>query len=278
MNTSLYSAFLGMRARQRALDATANNIANASTAGFKADRVLYCSIEAAKAEAERAGQNAGGANQPAPQPTTAAANPQPATQPNGAMTTVGKDARSVGVVTYGATDFSPGAIRETGRPLDVALEGDGFLVVQTPRGERYMRAGNLTLDASGQLVTQQGDLVVGQSGPITIPPGDVTIGEDGTISVKGQQVDQLKVVRFDNPQAALVKEGASLFIATGNGRPLEANGTRVAQGSLEMSNVNSVSEMVAMMQNSREFESLQKSITMMMSDIGRKVSSELGKL
>ncbi len=278
MNTSLYSAFLGMRARQRALDATANNIANASTNGFKADRVLYCSVEAAKAEAERAGQNAGGANQPAPQPSGATSNPQPATQPNGAMTTASKDARSVGVVTYGATDFTPGAVRETGRPLDVALEGDGFLVVQTPRGERYMRAGNLTLDASGQLVTQQGDLVVGQSGPITIPQGDVTIGEDGTISVKGQQVDQLKVVRFDNPHAALVKEGASLFIATGNGRPLEANSTRITQGSLEMSNVNSVSEMVAMMQNSREFESLQKSIMMMMSDIGRKVSSELGKL
>ena len=272
MNAALYSAFLGMRARQRALDATANNIANSSTSGFKAERVLYRSIEAAKAEAaSRAAENAGGPNSPSPQ----AAMPQGGAA---ASTTAGAQARATGVVTSGATDFSAGAIRETGRSLDVALDGDGFLVVQTPRGERYMRAGNLTLDAAGQLTTQHGDLVVGQSGPITIPSGEVTIGEDGTISVKGQQIDQLKIVRFDNPQAALVKEGESLFMPTGQGRALEANSTRVLPGSLETSNVNTVSEMVAMMQNSREFESLQKSITMMMNDIGRKISSELGRI
>ena len=272
MNAALYSAFLGMRARQRALDATANNIANSSTSGFKAERVLYRSIEAAKAEALRAEQSAGGTNQPPPQ----AATPQGVAV---AAATAGmQEARATGVVTSGATDFSAGAIRETGRSLDVALDGDGFLVVQTPRGERYMRAGNLTLDAAGQLTTQHGDLVVGQAGPITIPAGEVTIGEDGTVSVKGQQIDQLKIVRFDNPQAALVKEGESLFMPTGQGRALEANGTRVLQGSLEMSNVNTVSEMVAMMQNGREFESLQKSVTMMMSDIGRKISSEIGKI
>lgn len=279
MNAALYSAFLGMRARQRALDATANNIANSSTAGFKAERTLYRSIEAARQEAERAQEgNNGSANQPTPQPATTSATSPAAPQQSGALLTGSKEARATGVLTSGATDFTPGAVRETGRPLDVALDGDGFLVVQTPRGERYMRAGNLTLDSAGQLTTQHGDLVVGQAGPITIPAGEVTIGDDGTISVKGQQVDQLKLVRFDNPQTSLVKEGESLFMTTGQGRPLEANNTRVLQGSLEMSNVNTVSELVAMMQNSREFESLQKSVTMMMSDIGRKVSTELGRI
>ena len=280
MNAALYSAFLGMRARQRALDATANNIANASTAGFKAERVLYRSIEAAEADAQRAQANTTDANQTTTTPQTTAANdnPQAPGQQSGAMMAASAEARSTGVATSGAIDFSAGVIRETDRQLDVALEGDGFLAVQTPRGERYLRAGNLTLDASGQLSTQHGDLVIGQAGPITLPPGEVAIGEDGTISVKGQQIDRLKLVRFDNQQAALLKEGESLFMATGQQKPLEANNTRVHQGALEMSNVNTVSEMVAMMQNGREFESLQKSVTMIMSDIGRKVSSEIGRI
>jgi len=279
MNAALYSAFLGMRARQRALDATANNIANASTAGFKAERVLYRSIEAAETDAQRAQGNAAGANQTTPPQTTAAnADTQAPAQQSGTMIRARAEARSTGVATSGTTDFSAGVIRETDRPLDVALEGDGFLAVQTPRGERYLRAGNLTLDASGQLITQHGDLVIGQGGPITIPPGAVAIGEDGTISVKGHQIDRLKIVRFDNQQAALLKEGESLFMATGQQKPLEANNTRVHQGALEGSNVNTVSEMVAMMQNGREFESLQKSVTMIMSDIGRKVSSEIGRI
>lgn len=279
MNAALYSAFLGMRARQRALDATASNIANSSTVGFKAERVIYRSIEAAEADARGPQGNASGANSSTPAALTTDPNATTA-QPraNATARRASADARSLGVVTGGATDFSAGSIRETGRPLDVALEGDGFLTVQTARGQRFMRAGNLTLDASGQLVTQGGDLVVGQSGPITVPPGEVSIGADGTISVKGQQIDTLKIVRFNNPQAALVKEGDSLFIATGQEKPVETPNTRIHQGALEMSNVNTVSEMVAMMQNGREFESLQKSVTMMMSDIGRKISSEIGKI
>jgi flagellar basal-body rod protein FlgF len=200
-----------------------------------------------------------------------------ATQAARTSTPVRRDARAEGVTTSGATDFTSGAIRETGRPLDVALEGEGLFVVQTARGERYMRAGNLTLDSAGQLVTQGGDLVVGEAGPITIPPGDVAIGEDGTISVNGQNVDRLKVVTFVNPQTSLIKEGGSLFVATGQGTPVEANNPRVHQGALEMSNVNPVSELVAMMQNSREFESLQKSMTMMR-EIGRRVTTEIGRI
>ena len=280
MNTSLYSAFLGMRARQRALDATANNIANASTAGFKAERILYRTIAAAESQAQRAQNSSAGSTVKTPAaPTvqtaaTAQTSAQAANQSDGIAN---PDVRSTGVVTSGATDFTPGAVRETGRALDVALDGDGFLVVQTPRGERYMRAGNLTLDNAGQLVTQRGEMVVGESGPITIPPGEVAIGEDGTISVGGRTIDRLKVVRFDNPQAALVKEGDSMFVATGKETASAAEGARVMQGTLEVSNVNTVTEMVAMMQNNREFEALQHSITMMR-ELGRKVMADVGKI
>lgn len=243
MNYGLYTAFLGMRARQRTLEAQANNIANASTAGFKAERLIYNAFEAEK---------------------------------KGAGDTQNLVA---GVSASSGTDFSTGAIQQTGRSLDVAIEGDAFLQIQTPRGARYTRAGNLNLNADGQLVTKNGDLVVGETGAITVPPGgEISIGEDGSLAVNGQTFDKLKIVRFDNPANALTKEGDALFIATGAEKPKENVDSRVMQGALESSNVNSISEMVAMINNNREFESLQKNVTLLMNDIGRKIAGEIGKI
>ncbi len=278
MNYGLYSAFLGMRARQRTLETIANNIANASTAGFKRDSRFHHSIENADAallRAQQAGAQLNGQGNPA-----AAATPTPSEPFNATANPPDATARVFGILSGGATDFSPGVLRETGRPLDVALDGEGFLVVQTPRGERYTRAGALTVDASGQLVTQRGELVVGERGPITIRQGkgDLGIGADGSVSVDGQPVGKLKVVRFTDTRAALTKEGDSLFMTTGKEQPQAANSTRVVQGVLELSNVNAVTEMATMMQNSREFDSLQRSITMMMNDIGRKIATEIGRI
>lgn len=253
MNNGLYAAYLGMRARQRALDTTANNIANASTAGFKADGLVYRTIEAEQRKTNAA-DDALTPDADAPKPTPP------------------------GVLTSGTTDFSIGSFQQTNRALDVALEGDGFLVVQTPRGERYTRAGNMTLDASGQLTTHSGDVVVGTRGAITVPPGEVTIAADGTVSVGNRTIDRLRLVRFDDPRAALVKEGGSLFASTTEAKPLEAASTRVHQGALETSNVNIITEMATMMQTNREFESLQKSVSTMMNDLARKVSNEIGRI
>ena len=129
MNYGLYTVFLGMRARARTLDVQANNIANALTTGFKADRLLYSAFESKK-KGESGTQNL-----------------------------------VAGVSTSSGTDFSTGSIQQTGRSLDVASEGDAFLQIQTPRGVRYTRAGSLSLDSNGQLVTKNGDLVVGERGP-----------------------------------------------------------------------------------------------------------------
>jgi flagellar basal-body rod protein FlgF len=243
MNYGLYSIFLGMRSRQNTLEAQANNIANASTAGFKAERLLYTSVAA-----DKAGQG-------------------------------DKQNLVVGVSTSSGIDFSEGSIQQTGRSLDVAIEGDAFLQIQTPRGVRYTRAGNLTMNSNGQLVTKNGEFVVGDSGPITVPKdGELAIGEDGTLSVAGQTADKLKLVRFNSPATALIKEGDSLFAATGTEQPQDGSSSKIVQGSLENSNINSVSEMVSMINNNREFESLQKSVTLLMSDIGRKISGEIGKM
>lgn len=277
MNYGLYSAFLGMRARQRTLETIANNLANASTSGFKAERLFHHSIEVTEADSFRT-LLAKGVLPPqaaAQAQGTGQANlDQPFDAPRNEIAYV------FGILSGGATDFEAGVMRETGRPLDVALDGDGFLVVQTPRGERYTRAGNLTLDSSGQIVTQRGEVIVGNSGPLTIRQGkgELGIGADGSVSVDGQAIGKLKVVRFENPRAALKKEGDALFEATGKEPPQNTNNTRIAQGVLELSNVNAVTEMATMLHNSREFDSLQRSITLMMNDIGRKVATEIGRI
>lgn len=243
MNSGLYTIFLGMRARQNTLEAQANNIANASTVGFKAERLLYTSIEVEK------------------------------------KGTSDKQNLVAGVLTNGTADFSSGSIQQTGRNLDVAIEGDAFLQIQTPRGVRFTRAGNLSLNANGQLVTKNGDLVVGENGAITVPQkGEISIGRDGTLAAGNRTFEKLKLVRFDNPPNALMKEGDSLFMLTGAEQPAENVNSTVMQGSLENSNINSISEMVAMINNNREFESLQKSVSTLMNDIGRKIAGELGKI
>jgi flagellar basal-body rod protein FlgF len=269
MNLAVYAAYLGMRARQQRLDVIANNIANASTTGFKAHRVNYRSVVGAETENPAASANNPTASQSTAGQSTASQSTDRARQL--------RNGSELGVLTTESIDFSPGPIRETGRSLDVALDGDGFLVVQTARGQRYTRQGSLTLDNAGQLVTQNGDLIVGDSGPITVPPGQVNIGDDGTIASDGQVAGKLKLVRFADPNAALIREGNSLFASTGDAGA-EATGTRVIQSSLEMSNVSSLTEMVAMMQNTREFESLQKSVSTIMNDLGRKVANELGRI
>jgi flagellar basal-body rod protein FlgF len=243
MNYGLYSIFLGMRSRQNTLEVQSNNIANASTTGFKAERLTYTSVEAA------------------------------------AKGTGDKQRLVGGVSTSSGIDFSEGARQQTGRDLDIAIDGDAFLQIQTPRGVRFTRAGNLTLNAAGQLATKNGDLVVGSNGPITAPQGGkIAIEPNGELSSAEQTFDKLKLVRFNNPASALIKEGDSLFMASGSEPAKENVSSTVIQGSLEGSNINTISEMVAMINNNREFESLQKSLTLLMNDLGRKISGEIGKI
>lgn len=255
MNYGLYTAYLGMRARMRSVESIANNLANASTTGFKADKNYYRSVESFSLD-QVPNRDPFGSREP--------------------LSEADLQVRTLGVSTGGLADFSTGPIRETGRSLDVALQGDGFLTVQTARGERYTRNGSFSLDATGQLVTAQGDIVVGTGGPLTLPPGEVSINETGNISVNGRAVGQLKVVRFADPRADLLKEGDSLFTVREDVTPQEDASTRVEQGMLEASNVNPVGELVAMIQNNREFESLQRSVTLQGSL--RKIAGEIGKI
>lgn len=275
MDYTLYTSYLGMRARMRTLEVIAGNIANASSTGYKADRMVYRSVETAEIEALRKGQERP-ATEARPMGVLPGGGPPPNSAPNPAADGGMQASRALGVTTGSLMDYSTGSMRQTGRALDVALAGDGLLTVQTPRGERYTRNGGLTLDAAGQLVTLQGDLVVGEEGPITVRPGEISIGEDGSVYSGRDLMGKLKIVRFDDPRKSLQKEGASYFAAATDDKPQPATETRVMQGSLESSNVNAIDEMVAMMQNNRELESLQRSLSQIMA--ARKAASEIGRI
>lgn len=148
-----------------------------------------------------------------------------------------------------ATDLSQGALRITGRPLDVALEGPGYLVVDAPGGERLTRGGNLRLDGNGQLVTSEGLPVLGAQGPIYLTGGSIDIGADGTVKSDGHPVDKLRVV-VPGEGATMMKEGAGRFILKGDAADATA---LVRQGQVEDANIDSIGGMVSLVDIQRAY-------------------------
>lgn len=212
---------------ERQLDVVANNIANVNTTGYKADSSLFEEFLTSGAHEDNF---------------------------------VGAD-RRVSYVQDRATyrDFSQGAADQTKNPLDLAIDGSGFLVVQTPAGERYTRDGGLQLNNQGQLVTVAGNPVLGTSGPIVFQPTDhdINVAPDGTITVVTgtSNVDsvrgKLRLVSFADAQK-LLKEGANLYSA-GDGAAQPDATSVVQQGFIEKSNVSAVSEMSRMIEVTRAY-------------------------
>jgi flagellar basal-body rod protein FlgF len=229
MENALLIGLSRQNALRRELDIVANNIANLNTTGFKADGAVF-------SEYLGAGASSG--------------------------SFVAGD-RRVSFVQDRATwhDMSAGPLQQTGNPLDVAIDGAAFLVVQTPRGERYTRNGAMQINAAGELVTSAGDKVLGESGPIVFNATDkeIVINPDGTIRVReGLRATtdagrgKLRLVSFANPQR-LRKEGGSTFSAPAGMLPQADTISRVAQGSVERSNVRAVVEMTRMIELTRAY-------------------------
>jgi flagellar basal-body rod protein FlgF len=212
-------------ALERELDVVANNVANINTNGFKADGSLFEEFLSSNA---RTGQGASRVS----------------------------FVRDRGVWH----DMSPGTIERTGNSLDLAIDGNAFFTVQTPRGLRYTRNGALQINATGQLVTSDGSPVMGDGGPIVLQPNDhqVSISRDGTVSVRdgASKADSLRgkiqLVSFANPQK-LQKDGASTFNATAGAQQQDAKSAGIIQGALEKSNVHGVVEMSRMIEITRAY-------------------------
>jgi flagellar basal-body rod protein FlgF len=245
VDSGLYTAYSGMRAQSDALEILANNLANLNTAGFKGDRTFF-SLLNQKLEDSK-GQNS----------LEAAINPQ--------------------VLVQKALNTTEGSLSLTGRDLDVAITGNGFLVVKAPQGTRYTRNGNLHLDAQGVLATSDGYPVLGASGnPIKLGAGKIQIGTDGGVVLENEPIDRLKIVTFDN-LSTLEKEGSSLFLSRGGQASEKASSATIQSGYLEQSNVNAISGVTQMMDLLRHFEAIQKSINLLMNDINPKVIDKLGR-
>ncbi|MFZ0389619.1 MAG: flagellar basal-body rod protein FlgF [Calditrichia bacterium] len=159
------------------------------------------------------------------------------------------------------TVFEKGALRETGNPLDLALTGEGYFVVNTPVGEVYTRNGNFTIDGEGRLVTQDGYSVMGTGGEIFLNGQDFTISDDASIMVQEQVMDHLRVVRFKNPEALEQISGA-YFSDKDNAAAVELPPEEISvkTGFLEGSNVTGMAEIIEMIEIFRQFEFAQKAI------------------
>lgn len=256
MADGIYTALSGAIAQQQALDVVANNVANASTRGFRGDRVVFGELLAGAT-----GQNSAtpGQAQPAPE-----GPPKPVDV-----------ARHVQVEST-VIDGSSGVMVRTGNALDVALNGKGFFVVETPQGPRYTRGGGFSLDAEGTLKTSAGHAVHGQNGPIRLPPGahDIQIAEDGTIRANGQDSGKLQIVQFGNP-ALLQKEGLTLFSTPTGVNPVPDLQTTTIQGHIESSNVNAMAGLNELITINRTFDAMQKVIDSF-SKLDERTARELG--
>jgi flagellar basal-body rod protein FlgF len=241
MNRGLYIAASGMLAELTRQNQIANDLANASTAGYKPDRAAQASYG-----------------------DVALANT--------------KSGQAIGSLGYGTriaeirTDLTGGPLKETDQPLDLALAGDGFLAVQTPQGTRYTRDGQLAQDANGTLVTATGSPVLDDRGrQIKIPAGQaVTVAPDGTITAAGKSVARLAVVSLTNA----AKQGDNLYTGTPGARPRE---TQVKQGFLEGSAADPARAMVDMIVSMRAYESAQRVIHAIDETLGKGIQSGGGQ-
>jgi len=250
MENALLIGLSRQMALQRELDVVANNIANLNTTGYKADGDLFQEYMSPVARSER----------------------------------FQRPDRPMSFVLDRATwhDLGQGPLQQTGNPLDVAIDGNAFLAVQTPRGERYTRNGALQINANGELVTTEGYQVIGDTGPIVFQPGDqnIAINREGTITVRERTNvaesprGRLRLVSFAQPER-LSKDGATMFAAPAGLAPQPAPASAgVIQGSIEKSNVRGIIEMTHMIDVTRAYTAV-SSMLQTQSDLRRTAIQQL---
>jgi flagellar basal-body rod protein FlgF len=251
MDSGLYAAYTGLLARTQALDTASNNLANAGTVGFRAERDYF------------SGVLAGGIDQ----------DPQTASQ-------VGQSVNGFGVLGGNRLDLGQGELKATGNPLDLALQGQGFFAIQTSNGVRYSRDGAFSRSSTGILQTAQGEPVLDTNQkPITIPTGPIYISPDGTISVSTPDGSMIagKVGTFDfSDPSVLTAEGANRFSANG-AKPISASAS-VEQGSVEGANEDAVHGTMQLVLVQRQAEMMQKALSVFNNDFDKTASEDLPRV
>ncbi len=234
MDRGLYSATSGGLLQFKKLEVVANNVANVNTPGFK-KQVLVSKAQSFEDTL-----------------ASAVVKNDPYAK--------GDHARTPGTTQISTeTDFSLGSIKNTGNPLDVALQNPkDFFVVNTPNGVQYTRAGNFTMDSEGNLLTADGATVQGDGGQITANGPGVNISPGGIVTANNIEVGRLQVVRFNDPKD-LERVGDTRFkIKEGGSAPIPVEAELIPQ-SIEMSNVSVISGMIDMISANRAFDMYTKS-------------------
>lgn len=179
------------------------------------------------------------------------------------------------------TDFTPGTVTSTGNKYDVAVQGNGFFVVQSPNGERLSRGGSLHVDDKGDLVDASGHPLLGDHGPIQVSdqsgvaPGDLSISSTGVVTVGTSEVGRLRLETIP-ANTSLAHEGEGMFVPPQKRTPVPDGTPIVRQGALEESNVTPVTQMVDMISIQRAFTAVQKAMTTL--DAARGIATtELGR-
>lgn len=232
----------GLRARMESLELLANNVANASTGGYKADREFYSLYVAPEAQD----------------------NDPPAAMP---------------VIERPWIDLSQGILHATGNPLDLALSGKGFFSVEGPGGPLYTRNGSFRLAPDGKLVTSDGYAVrgAGAASLAVQPSRPIEVASDGMVRQDGNVIGQLEIVDFTST-AGLAKQGGNYFRATDPAlQPTAPSGTAVAQGKLEASNTGSAEAAIRLINVMRQFEMLQKAASLG-AEMNRQAVQEVAKV
>lgn len=229
MDRMIYVGMTGAKQSMEQQAAIANNIANVSTPGFRAQINHFRAVPVVGAEMQT---------------------------------------RAAVISATAGSDMRAGPLMQTGRPLDVAIMGEGWLAVQLPEGgEAYTRFGSLQVGPDGQITTMESRALIGDGGPVVVPPGaQVMVGADGSISAgvpgdaKGMStVGRLKLVNPDM-RDMLRRDDGLFYMADGNALPQAAPGVHIVSGALEGSNVNAVEAMVSMISNARRYEMQMKTL------------------
>ena len=245
MDSGNYAAMTGLVARTQALDTVAANLANAQTPGYRAEREYFRSALLG---------------------------------PGAADSQLGNVVNNYGLLGGDHLNMGQGAIQQTGNPLDLAIEGEGFFQVMTANGLRYTRDGSFHRTPAGQLVTTSGEPVLSATGQtIAVPPGQVSVGAGGILSVAGGVVATVGVVTFPIG-TQLTPEGENHYMAPQGVDPQLSKNASIHQGAIESANEDVIQGTLDLIQMQRQAEMMQKALTIFHTEFNKTAAEDLPRV
>src|SRR5215469_2924102 len=245
MDSGYYAAMTGLVARTQALDTAAGNLANAQTPGYRAEREYFRSVLLG---------------------------------PDAMNSQLGRTVNDFGLLGGDRLNLAQGALQQTGNPLDLAIEGQGFFAVRTAQGVRYTRDGGFHRSQGGMLVTQTGEAVLSATGqPIPVPPGEVSVGANGVLSVAGGAAATVGLFSFP-ASVQLVPEGANRYAAPAGAAATASSDATIHQGAIESANQDAVQGTLDLIVMQRQAEMMQRALTVFHTEFNKFATEDLPRV